>query len=97
MKRSGYGFSSGSPTVRVARGIEQDGILALLNSSVAEVMLRQINPTLNTTVSDVLAIPFFEDLSLLRTKTVPRKCIELVESNWDSFELSRAFGKHPMV
>lgn len=97
LKRSGYGFSSGSPTVRVARGIEQDGILALLNSSVAEVMLRQINPTLNTTVSDVLAIPFFEDLSLLRTKTVPRKCIELVESNWDSFELSRAFGKHPMV
>lgn len=72
--------------------------LALLNSSVVNYLTKIINPTLNNNIKDILAMPFVYD------KHIAQQIDDLVDNNisiagydWDAFETSWDFKKHPLV
>ena len=95
IKPQNYLYSSGSPTLIASDYEEAINTMAFLNSSLCETYLDAINPTLNTTVNDVMVLPCPGRNE--RTLSLSRQCIRLVESDWDSFEYSSAFRKHPLL
>lgn len=95
VKPANYLYSSGSPTLIASNPEETISAMAFLNSSLCEAYLDALNPTLNTTVNDVLALPCPDtDAGVLASA---RQCINLVEDDWDSFETSSSFRRHPLL
>lgn len=97
LKDKGVVFSSVSPTIMNDYKFNYY-ILGLLNSIVTEKMLELINSTLATNVSDVLALPviFNEEKTNVIDNLV--KCnIDLSKEDWNSFETSIDFTKHPLL
>ena len=70
--------------------------LALLNGKVSDAYLKVISPTLNTNVDDIRATPFIEKKKN-DVAAQTRECITISKSDWDSFETSWDFKKHPMI
>ena len=72
--------------------------LALINSKVTEYSLNVLNPTLNFLVSDILALPL-RDLSNENEiiQSLSQENIDYSKADWDSFETSWDFKKHPLV
>ncbi len=70
--------------------------LALLNGKVSASYLRIVSPTLNTNVDDIRATPYIEKEKRLVVDLV-RHCISLSRTDWDSFETSWDFQRHPLV
>jgi type II restriction/modification system DNA methylase subunit YeeA len=89
-------YSSGSPTI-IKPDYKFDGFtLGLLNSKVSIYYLQAINPTLNTTVNDVLNLPFpnYKDSQVINnTETL----INIAESSWNKFETSTYFMYSPLI
>ena len=86
-------YSSGSPTV-FSNSFECDlVILGYLNSCVASYYLNALNPTLNTTLNDVLSLPLvsLSETETIRVSECVKKCISLSQEDWDNSELSRRF------
>lgn len=93
-------FSSGSPTLLPNDGSEESIIrcLAFLNSSVAAFFLSMINPTLNTTVGDVLSLPSnCLDVQNTNVRDLVEGSIGLVKASLRVREPSRHFRKHPLL
>ena len=98
IKHETHHYSSGAPTIiAIDESQNQDyWILAYLNSVVASTLLRIYNPTLNTTVGDVLGLPVaFERNNEITTLSCDS--IRLSQSDWDSYETSWDFKGHPLV
>lgn len=95
VKPAEYLFSSGSPTLIASDPEEIIHALAFLNSSSCEAFLDALNPTLNTTVNDVLSLP----CPGIRpsVQALARQCVGLVETDWDLFESSSGFSRHPLL
>lgn len=74
-------------------------ILGLLNSKVAEKVIRLLNPTINTNIGDILSQPLiYEDEQANRIViNKVNKNIEISKIDWDSFETSWEFKMHPLV
>jgi type II restriction/modification system DNA methylase subunit YeeA len=96
LKHENHHYSSGAPTI-IAKGKNYDYlILAFLNSVVATELISMMNPTLNTTVNDVLGLPLsFDKQDVIE----PLSEISVKESqnDWDSFETSWDFTRHPFI
>lgn len=73
--------------------------LGIVNSVIGEYFLSILNPTLNYLVNDILSIPFFEDESDLKEKVITevKEEISISKTDWDSFETSWDFKKHPLI
>lgn len=72
--------------------------LAYVNSRASEYFLSLMNPTLNFLVGDILSLPVITD----KTKEndigiLVQDNISLSKSDWDSFETSWDFKRHPLV
>lgn len=74
-------------------------ILGFMNSKVAEMGIRMLNPTLNTNIGDIMAQPLVYDKVDAIGKINPRveECIQISNTDWDSVETSWDFKKHPLV
>lgn len=73
-------------------------ILALLNSKVSMQFLKFFSPTLDFKVGDVIQIPFVDRKNDEEKVTeFSRDCVSLSKSDWDSFETSWDFKRHPLV
>ena len=73
-------------------------LLALFNSSVAFEMLKVLAPTINYQCGDIANIPVIIDEG--QKKYIEEKVetnIELSKKEWDSFEVSWDFKKHPLI
>ena len=70
--------------------------LGLLNGIVGQYILSLYNPTLNTTVGDVLKIPFIVEKQEIVENFV-LECILLSQTDWDSYETSWDFKRHPLL
>ena len=96
IKQPKHHYSSGAPTI-IATNAEHDKlVLAFLNCVVATELLGILNPTLNTTVSDVLHLP----ISLVaeqKVEQIVNEQIGLSQTDWDSYETSWDFKCHPLV
>lgn len=70
--------------------------LALLNSKVFLSIVQMLNPTLNFQVKDIRSMPIVlenaDEVQMLSKETV-----NLSEADWDSFETSWDFQKHPLI
>lgn len=74
-------------------------ICGLLNSKVSECFLNILSPTLNYNVRDIANIPvIFPDEGMIKEiEIIVQKCIEISKEDWDSFEISWDFKKHPLL
>ena len=96
LKYEMYHYSSGAPTI-IASAINYDLlVLSYLNSIVATTLLDIYNPTLNTTVGDVLKLPICFERKVEIDK-ISQNNIFLSVSDWDSFETSWNFNHHPLI
>ncbi len=73
-------------------------ILALLNCNVSNFIFNIINPTLHYNIGCVEALPFifnreYED----KVNTLTEENIAISKTDWDSFETSWDFVKHPFI
>lgn len=72
-------------------------VLALLNSRVAENLL-QLSPTLNFQPGDIGKVIYLLKIDNNNTiDTFAKTNIELVKKDWDSFETSWDFTRHPLI
>lgn len=73
-------------------------ILGFLCTKIANKIIRIINPTINVQAVDLQQVPVIINNDLLATvNNISKKCIILSKSDWDPFETSWDFKKHPLV
>lgn len=73
-------------------------IVALCNSSVATSMLDLISPTLNYEVSKIGSLPLADGVdSDVSVESLANQAVDIAEWDWDSFETSWNFKRHPLV
>ena len=74
----------------------QKYLLAFINSCVSKSILSILSPTLNYNAGDMGNIPIiFSDA--VNESGLCNKCIEISKNDWDAFETSWDFKKHPLV
>lgn len=72
--------------------------LGLLNSNVGNYLLNILNPTINFCVNDITAIPIISGIDENREiPTIVKNQMGISKTDWDSFETSWDFKKHPMI
>ena len=75
-------YSSGSPTIIPCDNDNVNPTIAYLNSPIVSYLLEAINPTLNTTVNDILKLPNTPVNSKITSENVSI-CIDLSVNDWD--------------
>ncbi len=97
IKEAGTSLSSSSPTIISENYTIILQTLGFLNSKPSDYLLNALNPTLQLNVGEVLELP-------LKNSDFPENLIKLVEQNitisktdWDSFETSWDFKRHPLI
>jgi hypothetical protein len=105
-------LTSGSLSVRISPigniisgagyGVFNDSIdllplLGLLNSSVIDYITKILSSTLNNEVGTLEKIPVNKDIfnNFVKSKVV--QCVNLAKNDWDTFETSWDFKKHPLI
>ncbi|MHB8128494.1 MAG: BREX-1 system adenine-specific DNA-methyltransferase PglX [Mobilitalea sp.] len=72
--------------------------LALINSKVGLEYLSFISPTIDFKVGDVIQIPYiYEETKGLQVIQLVKKSISISKTDWNSFEISWDFKKHPLL
>ena len=89
-------FDKGGPTIT---GLDSslDYVLAFLNSAVCNLFLSTMNPTLNLQVKDIKSLPLLIDESSVQIQLLSKRNVEVATADWNSFETSWDFQRHPMV
>lgn len=73
-------------------------LLGFLNTHIVLEITSILNPTVNLCVTDMLNIPFIvSDENKDEIESLARICYENARLDWDSFETSWDFKKHPLV
>lgn len=67
-----------------------------INSCVAKKILEIISPTINYEAGHIASLPVIYNEDNEKTQKV-NQCIELSKKDWDSFETSWDFKKHPLI
>ena len=96
IKHEEHHYSSGAPTIIAQKDNFDFWLLAFLNSIVASTLLSMYNPTLNTTVGDVLDLPVQLKSNEL-IEAVSEETVKLSQVDWDSYETSWDFKRSPLV
>ena len=91
----GYGFAFSSAAME-AFDTDLKYVLALINSAAAEDILKLLAPTINFGVEQIGRIPYIRKNNA-EVEALADKCIDLSKTDWDSFEISWDFKKHPLV
>ena len=94
----GFIFDSGANGLFAYEDDNSYYLAGILNSNLGNYILKMINPTINTGSGTLNQVPIIMNLS---KKPVVIKlvleCIELSKIDWDSFETSWDFEKHPLL
>lgn len=94
----GFIFDHKAPGMFVSTDDTLTGYLGLLNSKVASYILNVINPTISTGADSLRKVPV-NTLSLDNSdiEVIVNECISISKDDWDSYETSWEFEKHPLV
>ena len=91
----GATYDKGGSTIIVQEKV-YNFILGLLNSNIYLIVGAALNPTLNLQVKDIRSMPITlkneSDINIIVEQN-----IQLSKTDWDSFETSWDFGKHPLI
>lgn len=74
-------------------------LIGLFNSKVTPIYVEALNPTSTTQVGDLKRIPFVKpDKNVVnRICELVDTCVTIAREDWDSFEFSWDFMKHPLI
>jgi len=87
-------FGGGGDSIHSSNNIFN--IMGFLNSAVAQKYLNVISPTLNFEVDHIKRLPVM-NLTNSKIEELVKESIKKSEQDWDSFEESWNFKKHPLV
>ena len=96
----GFTFDTAGPSMFITDKAIRSFIFGLLGSCVAEYYIKATNPTINLLASDIANLPLLGiERSNQRDKivTLVESNVELAKIDWDSFETSWDFKKHPLA
>ena len=94
----GYIFDSNKGPMIFARNNRLYYLMAFLDSKVSVFFTKVFNQSTSLQIGDVQKIPFaFSDSSFEIIDKLAKENIELAKRDWDSFETSWDFKKHPLV
>lgn len=71
--------------------------LALCNTKISSSILSMLSPTLNSQAGDIARIPVVLSERYAEVMNITRDNINLSQKDWDSFETSWDFKKHPLI
>ena len=98
MFENGFLFDSSSDAAFVPDDLFEY-ILAYLNTELVLKLSKILNPTIHFKPGDFLNIPFkiAESSTFDKITYMSRQCIDLSKEDWNSFETSWEFKKHPLI
>jgi len=97
IKESEFVYSSASPTIFNNSFTCDYSLLGFLNSKVSRYIIRLSNPTVNLNPNDILSLPYNGSKKEQITADIVMANISLSRTDWDSFETSWDFKRHPMI
>jgi len=98
LKESNCEYTSGSPTIFENNFEHIFSTLAFLNSKYVSSLLKIMNPTVNTTVGDVLNLPIIEDKSYINLiEENAKSSVDISKTDWNNFEISWDYKKSPLL
>ncbi len=94
----GFIFDSNKGPMIFKKDIELEYALGLLNTKVIQYIIPMLNPTISLQIGDVESIPLIYDVDTkgLIIDNVNRNVV-LSKKDWDSFEISWDFERHPLI
>lgn len=99
ISKSGFIYDAGGPLCTITKNQDTNYFLGLLFSKTAQKIYQFINPTINYTPGTLLSLPVIfpaEDTKHLISSIV-KENIRHSQNDWDSFEASWDFKKHPLI
>ena len=90
---NGYLFDAAAG---ILQGVDNEYVLALLNSSAAAQILQGLNPTLNLHPGYLEAVPVPEDGDKESVTARTRRATEISTLDWDAYERSWSFRQPPI-
>ncbi len=73
-------------------------VIGYMSTKVTAQIMKIINPTLNCQVIDIQRLPFIYNEEIVNVvKTLSENCIQISNKDWDAFETSWDFAKHPLI
>lgn len=92
-------FNLAAPSVFLREESHLFYVLGYLNTKISEVIISLLNPTLNTNISDITSQPliFPDDAINEKISILVKENISLSRSDWNSFETSWDFNRHPLL
>lgn len=72
-------------------------LLALVNTRVFQLLIDLLNSSLHYQVGDVARIPILGFDNRKDVERLSKQCIDLSKTDWDSFETSWDFKRHPLI
>ncbi|WP_417548425.1 BREX-1 system adenine-specific DNA-methyltransferase PglX [Marinobacter segnicrescens] len=97
VKAANAHYSSGAPTIYPGSFSCDPVVLGFLNSPIAHSYLKAMNPTVNTTVNDVLGLPLAQRSKFPAIEVNVRELISLGKGDWNAYERSWDFQYIPLL
>ena len=89
-------FDKGGATICYVKDLEY--VLALLNTKITKFVFEFLNPTINLQIKDVKSLPVIISESISdKVNTLCAEEIGISKEDWDAYETSWDFKKHPLV
>lgn len=94
----GFIFDSGANGLFSYNENDYFYLAGLLNDKISNILLKMINPTINTGAGTLNQIPVIKNNSAVNiVSDIVKLNITLSKTDWDSFETSWDFAKHPLI
>lgn len=94
---NGFIFDTAGPFFVANKQNELLCIMAFLESKVASMYLRVLNPTINYPPGYIQAVPFDDICISDKVNALAQENVNISRSDWDSFESSWNFKFHPLL
>ena len=94
---SGFTFDSAAPAFITMPPVDLKYILGLLNSSLSRRFFGYLNPTLNYPPGPVSLVPVIEPSDKNVVANLVNENIDLSKKDWNAYEESWGFARHPLV
>ncbi|MGB4639318.1 MAG: BREX-1 system adenine-specific DNA-methyltransferase PglX, partial [Caldicoprobacterales bacterium] len=97
---AGFIFDVAGSTIFIDKEDSFAYILGILASKLSKYYMDILNPTINIQVGDLKEIPIINIVDKKmkhRIESFVNKCIEIAKNDWNSFETSWDFKRHPLI
>ncbi len=93
-----YTFNKAAATILFKDNTLVNYTMGVLNSKVAEALLKIINPTINNNIKDILNMPLkLCAQAINKVNCLVKENVAVSKTDWDSFETSWDFKTHPLI